>query len=369
MNIPFKKTYYNDREADTVRNALLSGTDYAAKAKEALSAHFGHNRLFLTSGASSAFDLLFTALDLRHGSEVILPSFTYPSAANTLMRCGLRPVFADIDERTLTLDLGDVKRKWTKQTRAVIPTHYGGVSADLDALSDICDDALLIEDAALSLGASYKGKPLGTVGDFGIVSFHHTKNVSAGQGGLLIVGDTHASDMERLHTVRNNGTDQAAFVRGQVDAYSWQRVGISAKMPNINAAVLCAQLDKADEIKRRQKAVWTYYHTRFSAWEDITLPHVPAYNDDNAHVFYLLFDNADTRECVRSSLADRGIGAYFHYFPLHASHMGSKLGYHPDDLPVTQRVSACMLRLPIYASLTEEACDTVVAAVLEAMHP
>lgn len=366
MRVPFKKTYYDEREADNVRDLLL-GVDYISKAKEELQGIYEGSTLFLTNSASSAFDLLFAALDLQRGGEVIMPSFTYPSAANTVLRYGLVPVFVDLDETTMALSLDDAQAKMTEKTVCVIPTHYGGSSVDMGEMKKLCGDAVIIEDTALSFGAQYRGKPLGSIGDYGVVSFHKTKNVSSEQGGLLLVNSKDDALTDKLQTIYDNGTDKQAFLEGKTHAYSWQTVGQNAAMPNMNAAVLAAQLDKAQDIKTQQRKIYEYYMRRFTGVEGVKLPKIPKYNQDNYHVFYIVFDNNKTRETVRKVLEQKGIGAYFHYTPLHASAMGQKLGYKAEDIPVTMRVSECMLRLPIYSGMSMEQCEYVADSVLEAL--
>lgn len=366
MKIPFKKTYYNEREAECVRDTLL-GADYISKAYGELQSIYESSTLFLTNSASSAFDLLFAALDFEKGGEVIMPSFTYPSAANTVLRYGLKPVFAEIDENTMVLDLADVKSKMTERTVCVIPTHYGGSSVDMDELKELCGDAVVIEDAALSFGAEYRERPLGSVGDYGIVSFHRTKNISAEQGGLLLVNGKDEDLVNKLQMIYDNGTDKQAFLEGKTQAYSWQTVGQNALIPNMNAAVLVAQLEKAHDIKTQQRKIYEYYMSRFNRLKGVKLPKVQKYNEDNYHVFYIVFKDNKTREVVRKTLEQKSIGAHFHYTPLHASVMGQKLGYKADDLPVTMRVSECMLRLPIYSGMTMEQCEYVADSVLEAL--
>jgi len=362
MDIPFKKTYYDEEEAKYVRDAL-GGADYTARVRDRLSEEFGAP-VFLTTSASSVFDLLFEALAID-GGEVILPSFTYPSAANTVLKYGLVPVFAEIEEDTCVISIDDIKRKMNKKTKCVIPTHYGGSSADMDELMQVCKDVFVIEDAALSYGAQYKQLPLAGIGDFGVLSFHETKNVSSGGGGALVVNTGGEEVLDMIQTVYDNGTDRQKFLDGKVKAYSWQRRGTSAAMPGLSAAVLCAQLDKAGEIKEKQRAVYEYYISRFAGTDGINVPAVPEYNTDNYHVFYLRFDSFEARERVRTALETKGIGAHFHYMPLHASVMGKKLGYKPEDLPATMRLSERMLRLPLYASLTGDECRAVADAVLE----
>jgi len=249
----------------------------------------------------------------------------------------------------------------------VIPTHYGGSSVDMDELKRVCGNVTVIEDAALSFGAEYKNKPLGSVGGYGIVSFHKTKNVSAEQGGALLVNGADEGVIKRLQNIYDNGTDRQAFLNGEVDAYSWQSVGQNVSMPNINAAVLAAQLKKADEIKTDQKKVCEYYVERLGGIDGLRLPAVPEYNSDNYHLFYMLLKDNETREMVRKAPEEKGIGAHFHYTPLHASAMGHRLGYKPEDLPAALSVSERLLRLPMYAGMTAEQRKYVADCILEAL--
>jgi dTDP-4-amino-4,6-dideoxygalactose transaminase len=368
MRIPFKKTYYDEAEADCVKNALL-GEDYTAAVKADLYPEYGD--VFLTSSGSSAFELLFGALQFKAGSEVILPSFTFPSVANTALRYGLKPVFAEIDRDTKTLSLRGVLSQVTCRTCCVIPTHYGGSSVDLDALKAELGDVLLIEDAALSFGGRYKKRPLGTVGDAGVFSFHQTKNISSGEGGMLVLGRGLTQSLgDIVQRIYDNGTDKVDFQRGKVSQYTWRQTGMNVAMPNICAAVLHAQLKKSGEILEKQRRIYAFYLrelSELSALNGFALPYVPEYNEDNCHVFYLLFKDHEKRERVREALHARGIDAFFHYMPLHASPMGQALGSMSEDLLVTQNVSRGILRLPIYASMTQEECFAVVQALREAL--
>ncbi len=369
MKIPFKQTYYGEHEAQAVHEAL-NGKEFRPQATAMLESRFPGRRVFLTTSGSAAFELLFAGLDLQPGGELVMPSFTFPSCANAAMHTGLTPVFADIEEATLTMDIEGAGYKITKHTACVSVTHYGGSSPDMDALMQRCVGRLIIEDAALSFGARHRGQPLGGIADAGILSFHETKSISAGEGGALLVDEKHAGLIERLQTIYDNGTDRAAFLRGEVDSYTWQTSGLNVAMPNLCAALLCAQLEREAEITQLHRKVCDYY--RAALTEDanrlgFALSPVQPENEDNGHVFYLLFADHTARERVRMHLADQGIAAHFHYMPLHASAMGAKLGYKPDDLPVTQRVSECLLRLPVYAGLTEAQCAAVVSAVREAL--
>ena len=370
MNISFKRDFYDEAEAQAVRNALLDGADYLSPVRQRLEGIYGAGRVFLTAGGSAALDILFLALAFEPGSEVILPSFTYPSAANTLVRRGLKPVFADIHPATLVMDTEDAARRVTPRTRCILPTHYGGASMDMDALMKRHQGLYIAEDAALSFGAAYRDRPLGAVGHGGIVSFHRTKNISADEGGALILGKDDPALARRIQTIMDAGTDRQDFLTGRVDAYTWQTPGLGGGMSNVHAAVLHAQLSKAALIESRQaEAVRRYreWLAPLAGRYGFTLPHVPAYNRDNHHVFWLHFPDETVREHVRLHLLGQGIDARTHYMPLHASDMGRKLGWNPNDLPVTLRVSRCLLRLPLHAHLTPAHCDRVADAVEEAL--
>jgi dTDP-4-amino-4,6-dideoxygalactose transaminase len=299
-----------------------------------------------------------------------MPSFTFPSCASVALRAGLHPVFADIDTQTLTLNLNDIERVSTERTRSIALMHYGGASPDMEAL--LCQNAgcFILEDAALSIGASHLSRPLGGFGDAGILSFHETKNVSAGGGGALLVSESHTALIERLQMIYDNGTDRAAFMRGAVSSYTWQTPGMNVAMPNLCAALLCAQLEKEAEITRLHRQVCNFYRETLkneAQQHGFALPYIPPENEDNGHVFYLLFAEEAQRERVRLHLLQQGIDTRFHYMPLHSSAMGAALGYKPEDLPVTQRVSAGLLRLPVYAGMTEEQCAAVVSAIREVL--
>ena len=368
--IPFNRPYYDERDAQAVHDALLGGADFRPQAAALLESRFPGRRAFLTTSGSAAFELLFAGLGFKPDSEVIMPSFTFPSCASAALRAGLRPVFADIDEATLTLDLDEIERKTTARTRCVAVTHYGGSSPDMSELIRRSASSFIIEDAALSIGAYHRGRPLGGIADAGILSFHETKNVSAGEGGALLIDSKHAALLGRLQTIYDNGTDKAAFLRGEVSGYTWQMPGLNVAMPNLSAALLCAQLEKEEEITRLHRRVCECYREAFSGSAPqcgFTLPHIPPENTDNGHVFWLLFEDHAARERVRAHLAKKGISAYFHYMPLHASAMGATLEYRPGGLPVTQRVSECLLRLPVWAGLTQAQCAEVAAAVREAL--
>ena len=299
--IKFKETYYDKTESANMV-AALHGEDFLSQAKARLSRVYGTDNLFLTSSGSAALDLLLYALDLPRGHRAIMPSFTFPSDANAVLRAGFLPVFADINAGTNTLNIDNVFEKMTQDTACVIPTHYGGASVDMDALKSRIGSTLLIEDAALSFGACYKDKPLGTVGDMGIISFHRTKNISSDEGGLLIVNHADAALLHKIQTIYDNGTNRQAFLRGDTPAYTWQATGMNVSMSNLCAAVLCAQLDKADEIAHRLKAVYDTYLAALDTYAGYHAPPCACLQHEQPSCLLCDFGyNADTRPCFAAT--------------------------------------------------------------------
>ncbi len=359
MSIKFKETFYDTAEEAAVCDALKNGTDYLSCAKEKLSKLYGTESIFLTANGSLALDILLFTYDFPKGGEVILPSFTYPSAANSILRMGLIPVFCDIDPQTLVMDIVEAKSKITDKTICVIPTHYGGASCDMAMLKEAFKEIIVIEDAALSLGASYNARPLGTLGNAATVSFHKTKNVSSDEGGAVILNDL--SILKKLETIYNNGTDRQSFLRGEVPFYSWWQPGINAVMSNINAAVLCAQLDKADAISKKQNEIFDAYMKALAPLaqrHSFSLPIIPEHNTNNAHIFYIVFSGETQRDKVKEHLEQAGIGGVTHYVPLHQSGMWKKMGKE-YVLPKTEHVYKCMLRIPMHARMTKSDCQEI----------
>jgi dTDP-4-amino-4,6-dideoxygalactose transaminase len=300
---------------------------------------------------------------------VICPSFTFVSTANAILRVGGRPVFADIDEETLGLDPADVATRITPQTAALLPVHYGGIAADMDALLAIARDKGLrvVEDAAQGLAASYKGAPLGTLGDAGCFSFHETKNVTCGEGGALAVSDPEIA--ARAEIIREKGTNRSAFLRGEVDKYTWVDEGSSFIISDVLAAILDAQLDKLPEIQARRRAVSNAYRERLAGWArrtGVKMQAEPPGRESNDHLFALLLPDGGRRDAFISFLRSRGVMATFHYVPLHSSPFWQRYAGETPSLPVTERVAAALVRLPLHPRLGEDDLDRVVAAVQEA---
>jgi dTDP-4-amino-4,6-dideoxygalactose transaminase len=304
------------------------------------------------------------------GDEVIMPSYTFVSTANAFVLRGATAVFVDIRPDTLNIDETLVEAAITPRTRAVVAVHYAGVGCEMNALAEIAGSRgiLLLEDAAQGVLATYHGRPLGGIGQLGAVSFHETKNVLSGEGGALLLRDEEF--VSRAEILREKGTNRSAFFRGQVDKYTWVDVGSSFLPSELTAAFLWAQLERADDLTRRRLAIWGAYHEAFSDLETegrLRRPVIPAHCTHNAHMYYILTSTLAERQRIIRELAAAGIGAVFHYVPLHDSPAGRRFGRAPTGLPVTTDASERLLRLPIWAGLEphlEEVIEAVRSSVL-----
>jgi dTDP-4-amino-4,6-dideoxygalactose transaminase len=369
--IAFHAPWFDERELEAVREALagrVAGDGPVGRRVEALLAErMGATRVLLTTSGTHALELALLALGIGPGQEVICPSFTFVSSANAVLRAGARPVFAEIEETTLGLDADDVERRVTPRTAALIPVHYAGVAPDMEALLDVArrHGLRVVEDAAQGLAASWRGRALGTIGDAGCLSFHETKNVTCGEGGALVVSDPEVA--RRAEIAREKGTNRAAFLRGEVDRYTWVAEGSSYVLSDLLAAVLLAQLAKLDAIQSRRAAVVARYRESLSGWardRGVRLPPELPERTPNHHIFYLLYPDERRRDEALRSLRARGIAATFHYVPLHSAPHARAIGIH-GSLPVTDRVAARLLRLPLHPLLSGEEVERVVAAVRE----
>jgi dTDP-4-amino-4,6-dideoxygalactose transaminase len=311
-------------------------------------------------------------LRLKSTDEVIMPSFTFVSTANPVLLAGAKVVFAEIDESTMNVDPDDIRRKITPNTKAIYPVHYGGVACKMDEIREIAEEhgLAIVEDAAHGVNALYEDRYLGTIGDFGCYSFHETKNYSCGEGGALLINTDDKKIIERAEILREKGTDRSKFFRGEVDKYTWVDIGSSYLPSDILAAFLYAQLESFDRIQKKRLRIYNEYNRALRSYEKegaLRLPVVPGYAEHNAHLYYILFNDGEARDAVMQRLRSQGILAIFHYLPLHSSPMGRKLGYEAGDLPVTESVSKRLLRLPMYAGMTEEELAYVISALKEAI--
>ena len=306
-------------------------------------------------------------LDIKPGDEVIMPSYTFVSTADAFVLRGATPVFIDIRPDTMNIDENLIEDAITDKTRAIVPVHYAGVGCEMDKIMDIAKrhNLKVVEDAAQGIMASYKGKPLGTFGDFGAFSFHETKNFSMGEGGALLIRDKE--NIERAEIFREKGTDRSKFFRGQVDKYRWQDFGSSYLPSELNAAYLYAQLEEADTIQTARMARWNQYHEKLSPLAEqgrIQLPFIPDYCEHNAHMFYIKTKDMAERTDLINYMKSKDVLTVFHYVPLHSAPAGLKYGrFHGED-KYTTKESERLLRLPMYYSLTPDDCEYVADQVL-----
>jgi dTDP-4-amino-4,6-dideoxygalactose transaminase len=369
--VAFHAPWFDQSEEQRVLQALggrIAGDGpFCRRVEERLAGLLGARRILLTTSCTHALELALLALGIGHGQEVICPSFTFVSTANAILRVGARPVFADIEDRTLGLDPEDLERRLSPRTAAVLPVHYAGVAPDMDAILGLAraHGLRVVEDAAQALGASFRGKALGTLGDAGCLSFHETKNITCGEGGALVLDD--AETAARAEIIREKGTNRGAFLRGEVDKYTWVTEGSSYILSDVLAALLDAQLDKFAEIQARRAKASARYRAGLETWarsHGVRLPAPAPERQSNHHIFYLLFPDEASRDACLQALRARGVMASFHYVPLHSSPHGRALGLDGGDLPVTDRVASTLLRLPLHPLLADEDVDRVVSAVI-----
>jgi dTDP-4-amino-4,6-dideoxygalactose transaminase len=374
MDIPFHKPYYDTEDEKALLGALRSGKligdgEYTRRATAKLCDILNVKHALLTTSCTHALELAVMSLRLRAGDEVIMPSFTFVSTPNAVLRQGAKVVFADILPSTLTIDPADVHRKVSSRTRAIIPIVYAGISPDMDELMSFARRHRLgvVEDAAQGLGALYKGKAQGTLGDIGCFSFHETKNLSTGEGGALVTNDDAIAS--RAEIIREKGTNRKQFMLGLVDKYTWVDVGSSFLPPDSTAALLLSQLGKMDTIIARRRRLHERYVEALNELVGkglLTLPTIPGHTQSNYHIFHVLMHDEETRNGAIRFFRSRNIGTAFHYLPLHLSPIGMEtLGGRPGDCPVTESVSGRLLRLPIYPGLTEAEQDRVIQTMME----
>lgn len=373
MKIPFNRVSLSGQEMiyleDCIKRGTLSGGGFYTRASQQWLENYLHScRVLLTTSGTSALEMAMLCLDLQPDDEVIMPSFTFVSTANAVLLRGARPVFAEIDPQTLNLDPADVARKITSRTRAMIPVHYAGVACEMDTLLAIAAQhhIAVVEDAAHGIGASYKGRALGTIGSLGCYSFHATKNIVSGEGGALLLNHNQPQLIERAEIIYEKGTDRSQFLRGEVDRYTWHGIGSSFVMADLLAAFLYAQLERLEEITQARQQRFFNYQQAFLPCQEreiLQLPCLPAYAQSNYHLFFMLCPTPEKRDQMLRNLRERGVEASFHFIPLHSAPMGRKLGYTNDDLSITEDISRRLIRLPLYPDLSETEQSYVIESV------
>jgi dTDP-4-amino-4,6-dideoxygalactose transaminase len=360
--IPFTKPYIAGRElyhiAKTVTYENVSSDGYfTQECAKLMEQRFDIQRVLMTTSCTAALEMAMMLCELDAGDEVIMPSFTFVSTASAVVRAGGRPVFVDIRPDTLNIDEEKIESAITPRTRAILPVHYGGAGAEMNEIMRLANKhgLLVVEDAAHAVNGRYRGQALGSIGHLGCYSFHETKNYICGEGGALCVNDPDL--LARAEILRDKGTNRQAFFRGQTDKYTWVDVGSSFALSEILCAFLYAQLEVMDSLLEMRRRIYQSYVEHISPLEQagyLRMPRHPAHCETNAHTFYVLLPDEETRDGLMHYLTARQIHAVFHYIPLHRSPMGLSLGGGDAHLPVTDDLSGRLLRLPFYYELSDE---------------
>lgn len=371
--ILFNKPPYVGKEKEYIAEAIAANKicgdgQFTKKCHALLEKMTGSQKVLLTTSGSHALEMAALLCGLEPEDEVILPSFTFSSTANAFVLAGAKLVFVDVRPDTMNIDETKIEAAITPRTRVIVPVHYAGVACEMDTIMAIAQkhNLKVVEDAAQGVMASYHGKALGTIGDFGCFSFHETKNYSMGEGGALLIRDPENNEAAEI--LREKGTNRSRFLRGQVDKYTWVGYGSSYLPSDLNAAYLLAQLEEADKINNARLRAWEQYHKGLAPLEaagKIEIAHIPEGCAHNAHMFWVKTKDLAERTALIAYLKERGIFSMFHYVPLHSAEAGLKFGrFHGEDQYTTLE-SNRLTRLPMYYGIGDEEIETVIAAVKE----
>ena len=371
IRIPFNRPFATGEEINHIRAAIatpkFSGDgSFSARCHALLEQSLGIQKALLTTSCTHALEMAALLLDIGPGDEVIVPSFTFPSAANAFVLRGARPVFVDVRPDTLNIDEAQIDQRITERTKAIFLVHYAGVGCEMDTVMTIArrHAVAVVEDNAHGLYGKYRGRYLGTFGELATLSFHETKNFSCGEGGALLINDARFN--ERAEILREKGTDRSRFFRGEVDKYTWVDIGSSYLPSDMLAAFLRAQLEHRDQIQSRRQQIWETYARELGPWAEANgarLPIVPSECEQTYHMFYLIMPSFETRQALISHLAGCGILSVFHYLPLHLSPMGLRFGGRQGDCPVTEDLSDRLLRFPFFTGMSSSEQSQVIDAV------
>lgn len=369
-HIPFNKPYLSGRETEyitqAVENGKISGDGWFTKlCHEFFEKRYGFRKVLLTTSCTDALEMAAILADIKPGDEVIMPSFTFVSTANAFVLRGAKIVFADSGNDHPNIDPLEIRRLVTPRTRAIVPVHYAGSACDMNAIMEIAreHDLLVIEDAAQAIDNYYNGKPLGSFGSMAAFSFHETKNIISGEGGMLVINDEAL--IKRAEIIREKGTNRSAFFRGEVDKYNWVDIGSSFLPSDLIAAFLYAQLEKIDEIQQKRKVIWERYFTGLSLLQEkgyVKLPVIPHGSTNNAHIFYLTCKDLEERTWLIAHLSNKQVNAVFHYLSLHKSPF---FGDNELNLFNADRFSNTIVRLPLFFELEEEHQIRIIEAIKE----
>ena len=359
-NIPFNCPHLTGKETEYIRQAVADGKisgngAFTKRCQQFFEERYGFRKCLLTTSCTDALEMAAILCDIQPGDEVIVPSYTFVSSALAFVREGAKIVFAESMKENPNIDAEKIEALITPRTKVIVPVHYAGVACDMDRIMEIAEkqNLIVVEDAAQAIDSYYKGRPLGSIGHLSAFSFHETKNIIAGEGGMLCINDERF--IRRAEIIWEKGTNRAEFFRGEVNKYGWVDTGSSFLPSEVVAAFLWAQLEHMDDIQNRRKHLWELYYNSLLpiANSQFTLPNIPSYATNNAHMFYLVCNNLEQRTALIKRLKDSGILAVFHYLSLHSS------PYYADkhdgrELPECDRYADCLVRLPMYYDLKDE---------------
>ena len=374
VRISFNRPPFVGKETEYIKeavekNGMICGDGpFTKKCSQWMKERFQTKNVLLTTSCTHALEMAAFLADIQPGDEVIMPSYTFVSTADAFVLRGVTCVFVDIRPDTMNIDETKIEEAITEKTKAIVPVHYAGVSCAMDEIMAIAKkyNLKVVEDAAQGVNAFYKGKALGTIGDFGCYSFHETKNYSMGEGGAILFQDDRY--LEPAEILREKGTNRSQYFRGQIDKYTWVGYGSSYLPSDMNAAYLWAQLEEADKINDKRLSIWNFYHEELKELEDkgvLERPYIPEYATHNAHMYYIKVKDLRVRTKLLAYLKERGILSVFHYVPLHSATAGKKFGrFHGEDVYTTKE-SERLCRLPMYYSLSLEEAAEVVKALKE----
>ena len=373
--IPFNKPYLTGKE-QAVKSGKISGNGlFTKKCQEFFEKEFGFKKTLLTTSCTDALEMAAILADIKEGDEVIVPSFTFVSTALAFVRQGADIVFADSYSDNPNIDADQIEALITEKTKAIVVVHYAGVACDMDKIMSIANKhgIIVIEDAAQAIDSYYISKDgtrkaLGSIGHLSAFSFHETKNIISGEGGMLCINDDHF--IQRAEIIWEKGTNRSQFFRGEVDKYSWVDTGSSFLPSEIISAFLWAQIENMKDIQDKRIKIWNCYYEGLSSFEPVSikkpkLPLVPAYATNNAHMFYLVCDNVDDRTKFIQHLKDKGILSVFHYLSLHKSSYYEKYSTRKSELPNSDMFSDCLVRLPLFYELTNEQVEYIINTIKE----
>lgn len=356
--IPFNKPHLTGNETDYIRESVLSGKIsgdgiYTKKCHQYFESKYGFKKVMLTTSCTDALEMCAILLDIKPGDEVIAPSYTFVSTVNAFVLRGAKIIFADSTAENPNIDVNEIEKLITPKTRAIIVVHYAGISCDMDKVMQLAEKHKLfvVEDAAQAIDSYYKSKPLGSIGHLAAFSFHETKNIISGEGGMLVVNDDRF--IKRAEIIREKGTNRSSFFRGEIDKYGWVDIGSSFLPSDIIAAFLFAQLENLETIQNKRKEIWNRYNLELKPLEEsgyIRLPFIPDYATNNAHMFYIVCRSLEERSDLIASLKDKQVMAVFHYLSLHKSPYYAE-NHNGRELPMSDAYSDTLLRLPFYFGL------------------